>query len=343
MATEIKLGSNLTMMELRRREDPDGSMATLIDAIAEENHILEHMTWVQCNNGRYHEGTIVVTEPTGQERAEDEGVTKEAGVTEKEVEPTCELASISEVDKKTYDRSASPDAMRLSEDTLFLKGMTKTFVSRFFDGNRATDPRRIYGINQRAAYNTLTSDYVYDNSGGNASSTQNKTSVYFMQFGENKLNMIYPRGDSSSGGEMPVSMTDYGLQVISQSGTSDTKKYPAYQTWFDLSFGIFIHDPRCIKRICNISTSGIDGVDDVAWYEDPMIDAFNDLEYNGTGAVIICNRTVLAQAMKRANEKGNAFYTESAGEGPFAHPVTYWQGIPMVRCDQITNTQDTIE
>ena len=131
--------------------------------------------------------------------------------------------------------------------------------------------------------------------------------------------MFYPRGDPNSGGNMPVKMQDFGLSVIDQAGTSQTKKYPAWQTWFDLSFGLFIHDPRCIKRICNISTSNIDGVDDVAWYEDPMIDAYNDLEYNGTNCVILCNRTVLAQAMKRANEKGNAFYTQPANELSLIH------------------------
>jgi hypothetical protein len=74
-----------------------------------------------------------------------------------------------------------------------------------------------------------------------------------------------------------------------------------------------------------------------------MIDAYNDLEYNGKGCVILCNRTVLAQAQKRANEKGNAFFTmDTEGEGPFARPVTRFMGIPMERVDQITNTQSQV-
>jgi len=185
----------------------------------------------------------------------------------------------------------------------------------------------------------LSDDNVYDNAGGNASSTSNKTSVYFMQFGPKRLNCIYPRGEEG-GGSLPIKMTDYGLSVIDQVGTSQTKKYPAWQTWFDVSFGLFIHDPRCVKRIVNISTSNIDGVDDFAWHEDSMIDVYNELEYNGEGCVIFCNRTVLAQAMKRANEKGNAYFTQQTeGEGPFARPVTRFNGIPMARVDQITNTQ----
>jgi hypothetical protein len=337
----LALGTNLTIAELRRRETPDGKLAELIDVISEENHILDYITWIECNNGFYHEDTRTVTEPGGNERALDEGVVKEAGVTEKVTEPTEMLASISEVDDKKYRQSPDPDAFRLQEDGFFLRGMTKTLVSRLFDGSKTTDLRQINGINNSARdYNALSSDYTYDNASGNASVTANKTSVYFIQFGHKKVNLIYPRNNPQGGGPLPIKMEDFGKSIINQSGTSETKKYPAWQTWFSADFGLFIHDPRCIKRIVNISTSNIDGVDDVAWHEDPMIDAYNDLEYNGEGCVILCNRTVLAQAQKRANEKGNAFFTMSTeGEGPFARSVTRFMGIPMARVDQITNTQ----
>jgi hypothetical protein len=336
------MGTSMSLQELRRRETPDGKLAELIDVISEENRVLEYMTWIEANNGFYHEDTRVATEPTGNNRALDEGVVKEAGVTEPITERTMELASISEVDDKKYRASPNPDGFRLQEDGLFLKGMTKTLVGDFFDGNRGTDPREIDGINNRSDYNTLSSDYTYDNADGNASSTANKTSVYFFQFGHKKLNMIYPRNNPMGGGTLPIKMEDFGKSIINQSGTSETKKYPAWQTWFSADFGIFIHDPRCIKRIVNISTSNIDGVDDFAWHEDSMIDASGDLEYNGEGTVICVNRTLLAQARKRANEKGNAFYTQTVVEGPFARPVLFWDGIPIVRVDQITNTQATI-
>ncbi len=339
----LALGTSLSIAELRRRETPDGMLAELIDVISEENHILDHITWIECNMGDYHEDTRVVTEPSGTERAYDEGVPKEAGVTEPVMEPTCKIASISEVDDKKYKQSPDPDGFRLQEDSLFLKGMTKTFVSRLFDGDRTADQRRINGINNRSDYNTLSSDYVFDNAGGNASVTGNKTSVYFIQFGGKKVNLAYPRNNPQGGGPLPIKMEDFGKSIINQSGTSETKKYPAWQTWFSIDFGWFIHDPRCIKRVVNISTSSIDGVDDIAWYEDPMIDAYNQLEYNGEGAVILCNRTVLTQAQKRANEKGNAFFTTNEeGEGPFARSVTRFMGIPMERTDQITNTQATV-
>lgn len=344
MAT-LALGTDLTVMELIRREDPDGKLAELIDIIAQENRILEDITWIECNNGTYHEDTQTVSEPAGTERAYDEGVSKEAGVTQKVTEPTCMLNGISEVDAAKFLHSADPDGARLQEDSFFLKGMTKTLVSRLFDGDRSSDIRRINGINTRTDYNTLqtagSETRVFDNAGGSCADASTFTSVYFVQWGHKKVNCIYPRNDPQGGGVLPIKMEDFGKSIISQSVTAGhvAKKYPAWQTWFSCDFGLFIADPRCIKRVVNIATTGINETSYFAFHEDAMIDAWNQLEYNGVGCSIYCNRTLLAQAQKRSNEKGNGFFTESQGEGPFAHPVTYWNGIELKRVDQITNVQ----
>lgn len=343
MAT-LALGTDLTLMELIRREDPDGTLAQLVDVINQENRILEDITWLECNNGTYHEDTITASEPAGEERAYDQGVGKEAGVTEKVTEPTCMLNGISEVDAAKYQHSTDQAACRLQEDAFFLRGMTKTLVSRLFDGDRSTYPRRINGINTRSQYSDLANTTtVFDNAGGNCADASTFTSIYCIQWGYKMVNCVYPRNDPQGGGELPIKMEDFGKNIVSQPSTSQAKKYPAWQTWFGCDFGLFIHDYRCIKRVVNIATTGINGTDYFSFSEDPLIDLYNQLEYNGMGAVFYCNRTVLAQAQKRANEKGNAFFeTNVEGEGPFAHPVTRFMGIEFKRVDQITNTQEDV-
>lgn len=339
----IALGTTLTLAELVRREDPNGRLADIVNTLSQVNAIVPDATWLECNNGTYHEDTRRASEPSGSERAYDMGVAKEAGVTEKVTEPTCMLDGLSEVDVAKIRHTPDPAGTRSQEDAFFLDGMSKTLASRLFDANRATAPLRIYGINNRSDYNTLSSDYVYDNAGGNASATANKTSAYIIQWGAKMVNLIYPRNDAPQGGNLPVRMDDYGKQMIQDAGTA-TRKYPAYQTWFEIHFGLFIHDPRCIKRIVNISTTNIDGVDDFAFDEDVLIDAYNDLEYNGKGAVIYCNRTVFAQIQKRANAKGNANYDQQIeGEGPFAKKVIRFWGIPVREVAQITNVQAEVE
>lgn len=339
----LSLGNNLTLSELVRREDPDGRLADIVDVLSETNEIIRYGTWIECNNGSYHEDTIVASQPTGNERAYDQGVSKEAGVTQKVTEPTCMLDGLSEVDyAKMQHAAGGPLAARNQEDGFFLAGMSKTYVSRIFDGNRALNPLRINGINNRSDYNTLSSDYTYDNADGNASATANKTSIYIIQFGDKMVNLIHPRNDPGANNQFGIAMDDYGKQIIVDSNDS-TKKYPAYQTWFEIHFGIFIHDLRCIKRIVNISTSNIDGNDDFGFHEKYLIRAITDLEYGGKNAVMFCNRTIMAQIWERANDKGNASYTQDMeGEGPFARRVARFNGVPFARVDQITNTQPTV-
>jgi len=73
----LDLGASLTLAEMIRRETPDGKLADFVDVLSQENRILEDITWIQCNNGTYHEDTLVAFEPGGSERAYNEGVTKE--------------------------------------------------------------------------------------------------------------------------------------------------------------------------------------------------------------------------------------------------------------------------
>jgi hypothetical protein len=334
----IAYGEKLTLPEVMRRTNPDGTMADLVDTIKQENRILEDLVFLPCNNKKYHQGSLVASRPAGTERGLSEGVTEEATVTETQTEPTCMLSGLSRVDYKIVGGNMEVLAQ---EHASYVTGMLETLVSRFFDGNRSTDIRRINGIHNRTNYNTLTntSRTVFDNAGGSASVTDNKTSMYFIQHGPRKVYLIYPDEDDIGDGNGPIKSHDFGLSLIDQAGTSGARHYPAWQMWFNIDFGLFIADYRCIKRVVNISTSNIDGVDDFSIDENVLIDAHSQLEYGGAGTVIYCNRTVLAQVQKRANEKGNAFYTQVEGEGPFARPVNYWNGIPIKRCDAITDAQ----
>lgn len=338
MATNT-LSTSLTLAELVRRENPDGTMGELVDAISKVNQF-QDATWLECNNGTYHEDKRVAAKPSGSLRMYGQGVAPEAAITEVVTEPTEMLDGLSEVDAALIRHQPNPAGARMQEDTLYISGMFDNWVSHIFGGNRSTNPIAVNGLNNRSDYNALSSSYTYDNAGGNASATANKTSMYIIQWGPKKVNLIYPRND---GNPLPIYAKPYPLQLITDANDS-TKKYPAYQTWYEIHSGLFIHDPRMIKRIVNISTSGIDGVDDFSFDEEVLIDAYNDLEDGGQGAVIYCNRTLKAQIMKRANEKGNGFYTQQDGEGPFAKPVLYFWGIPIreIHTDSISNTGATI-
>ena len=343
MAT-IGSGSTITIAEMLRRETPDKRQADLVDITSQTNAIIADATWRMCNNGTFHQDTIIATRPSGDKRAYDQGVAPEAMVTELSLQPTVMHAGVSQVDSKKAQHSTMDIAgYRTQEDAAFMIGMTEVLASDIFNLNNITDPRNFIGIHNRPDYNTLSSPYVYDNAGGAASVTANKTSIDFIQWGGKKVNMIYPRHDApgAMGSDTPIARKDFPELLITDANDS-TKKYPGFETWFEIAYGLFIHDPRTIKRIVNISTTNIDGVDDFSFDEDLMIDAVTDMEFNGEGAVGYANRTVWAQMWKRANEKGNATFTQQGVEGPFAGRVLSFSNIPIKRVDAITNVQATI-
>ena len=329
--------TGLTLAELIKRENPDGSMADLIDVISKVTPIVTEGYWEGCNNRTYHEATRVAAKPAGTERAYGMGVPGEVAVTEKATEPTTMIASMLTVDAKLIENEGGAGKLN-QEEGLFVSGMMETVAGRLISGDRTSYGMQINGINNRSDYNSLSSDMVYDNAGGNASITSNKTSIYIVQYGMKMVSIIAPSGD----GAKTITRRPFPIAMVDQAGTSQTKKFPAYQTWFEVQFGLFIYDPRCIKRVVNISTTAIDGVDDFSFDENLLGDAVIDLEYQGRGAVIYANRTLMKQMTRRANEmpRGNFQLSVGADTGmPVSGKILSFMGIPVHREDSITDAQ----
>jgi len=339
------MGSDMTLSEMVRRENPDGSMADLIDVISKESPILMDAKVTECNNGTSHEATRIATKPSGSERGYNSGVSKEAGVTEKVTEPTCMLDGLSQIDDALLRHSPDQLASRMSEDRLFLSGMEDTRADRLFNddygsttvGDRSTYPLRINGFPFRSDYNTLSSSHVYDNAGGNASVTANKMSIWLVQWGMHKCNLIVPRNDTMGDGEFGVKMEDFGKEIVTDDAS---KSFPAWQTWFETHFGLFIWDPRCVKRICNISNTNVDGVDDFSFNEDYLIEAYMSMKYNRQGITIYASESVLTQMWIRGKDKSNVYFRNDKDQ--FGQPMTYFLNAPIRQLDALGVEEATI-
>lgn len=340
----VAFGTNLTLAEMVRRQDPKHELADLIDTASKETPLLMDAKWTECNRTTMHECTRVATKPAGQDRLIGEGVSSEAGVTTPHTEPTQMLSSISEVPAKVYQYSPDGLAARLQEDDLFFRGMNETVESRFLTGNRASNPRQINGILNRPEYNSLTSpdsnQYVFDNADGQASATANKTYILLIQWGYKKINMLYPRNDPVEGMEYGIKMEDFGKTL--QTDPAGTKKLPMWQTWFEINFGIFIWDPRCVKVIANISTTSIDGEADFGFDEDWLIRAYNSFKYGQGGIVGYCNETVLNQMWIRAKNKANLVTNFTEDADVFGRPIVKFLNVPFRKMDQIASDGATI-
>jgi len=333
----IDLASDLTLLELANREDPKGGLADLVDVISKNSSIVKSATWIECNRGTYHEDTQIVFRPSGSLRGYDMGVTKEASGTQKVLEPTCMLDGLSEIDAAKLRHTPDQLAARLQEDNMFMAGMSEGVSELVIEGDRSDDPLSINGIINRSDYSALGEPNVYDNAGGDASATENKTFILIIQWGAKKVNMTYPRNDPNAPNENGIHTDDYG-RYLTTDGAS--KKYPVWGTWFEAHFGLFISDPRAVKIIVNISTTNIDGIDDFSFNEDAVIDAVGDLRYSHERTFMYCCPTVSSQMRKRVKDKMNVNLNVYE---PWGKPVLQWDDIPILSEEMIGTTYATWE
>lgn len=340
---EIESTGGMTASEIARREH-NGRAQVIVDIFSESNPLLLDAQWEECNNGRFHTVGRVAVEVEGQERRYNQGVPNKSATTAPYTERTCMIDGESVIDSAQLRHSADGDNVRQQESDIFMRKMTKRMSQRTFYGDQALDGLQITGLSNRSDYNVLStpsleSGYVYDNAGGNASVTVNKMSTWFMGWGNKQVKMVYPRHDApsmESDSFVGINAIDKGEQrIVDTNGNG----YYAKCIWFEMHFGIFIYDPRYVRRIPNISNTGIDGIDDFGFDEDQWIYAYCHMP-SWDGLTIYIPRNLWAQIWIRAKDKGNVNFTMDTD--PFGRPMQRFLGAPIRVLDQLSTIEATV-
>jgi len=256
--------------------------------------------------------------PKGTWRKINGGVEPEASQTEAVEEGIGFLESYSQVDKALLDISPNPEAVRQSEDEAFLEGLAQTWADTLLAGDAAVDPETFTGLQPRLS--TLANPNVIDQ-GGTADGAM--TSLYIVQWGKKRVHMIHPTNSPGA-----VEMDDLGEQTVTDE--TGKKKFQAMVSHFKFYGGLFVHDTRCIKRICNIDLSDITGLDN------KIIEALNALPYGGRGAILYCNVGLKTALEVHAKDKSNVHY---GVRNLWGEPVTDFRGVPVRQWDSITTTE----
>lgn len=344
MPTELSLISGYSTLMVLSEHEHFKELLPFINVLAKRLDILKVINWHECNDGSHHKGVRESTRPTGTWRSFGQGIDPESATGTPYSEPTGQLAGISKIDVSQLRQKRHGGAIRARLIGQYMAGMLSTFVSDIFYGDRSVDGIRPWGITNRSRFNTLSSDYVYDNTDGKASATQNKTSMYLMGFGDEKISCIYPTKDAPmqnttipdpdvSG--LGVRYKDYG-DIITQD--ADGKDFPAFVGWLEMHFGFDPADYRYLRRVANISMTNVDGVDDFSINENFLIRAMNDMP-DMDNAYWFANRQMRADLRIRVNEKGNLFHTMDA---PFGKNVMAIDGIPILLVEDIISTEETV-
>ena len=313
----------LTLVELAKRKDPDGNLATIAEVLAEDNEILQDAIWQPSNDTFSYKVVRRSSLPTGSWRKFNEGVSIEASRTVEELETIGMLETFARNDVDLIKGFPNPTKARMDEAISFLEGMGQTLAETMVYGNASTTPETFTGLAPRMDALATTTNVL--DSGGSGSDL---TSIFVIMWAPNKVFMTYPKGDPNIG----IRHEDLGIETVEPSAGT---LYRAYVDHFQIKAGMVVKDPRCIGRISNIETTGTSNTFD----EDDIIRLLNRMPGRGKGAKIYVNDTVLTQMEIRLKDKNNVNYVPGKGEGLVGEPAMYFRSNPIRLVDQILITE----
>lgn len=341
-----------TLLDYTKRQDPDKSIATIVETLAQTNEILEDMVHLEGNLETGHRTTVRTGLPAPTWRKLYGGVQPSKSETVQVTDTIGTMEAYAEVDKQLADLNGNTAAFRMSEDMAHLEGMNQEFASTLFYGDETTASEEFTGFLPRFNSTTaesyenvlLSSDY-----GGPDPSAGDQTSIWLVVWGPNTCHGIY-----SKGSQMGLSKDDKGQVTIenasltsTSSGTAVTTggRMEAYRTHYKWCTGLSVRDWRYIVRMV---------VDVDSLLADPaqtsgnpvdlcemMSDACELIPSLSAGrAAIYCNRKVKQTLRKQYVNKVKQS-TLAMDEIGGRSTLTF-DGIPIRKCDALTLTEAVV-
>lgn len=322
--------TNPTLADLAKRLDPNGKVDKIVEILSAQNEILADMAFVEGNLPTGTRTSVRAGLPTAAWRLLNYGIQPSKSRAVQVTDSCGMLEAYAEIDKALADLNGNAPAFRLSEDVAFLESMNKTMATAIFYGNTAVNPEQFVGLAPR--YSAISGAANGGNvlSGGGSSAN---TSIWLVIWGPNTVHGIYPKGSKAG-----ITHTDLGQVTLLDA---EGGRYEGYRTHYKWDIGLTLRDWRFVVRIPNIATGSLTknagtGADLI----DLMTQALDIPPSLSVGRpVFYCNRTIKSFLRRQVNNKSNVLLSESQVGG---QPVLSFAGIPVRRCDAITNAETTV-
>jgi|TARA_R100001530_G_scaffold135988_1_gene114780 hypothetical protein len=320
--------TNPTLLDLAKATDPDGGIADIVEILAEQNEILDDMTWVEGNLTTGNRTSIRTGLPTPTWRKMYGGVQPDKGTQAQVDDATGMLEAYAEVDKALADLSNNTAAFRMVEERAHLEGLNQEIVDTLFYGNETTEPEAFTGFSPR--YNSLSADNSDNVIAGGGSGTDN-ASIWLMVWSPQTCFGIIPKGSVAG-----LQRSDLGEVTLEDaSGGSNTGRMQAYRTHYRWDAGLTVRDWRYVVRICNIDKSALtNDASSGADLPDLMFQALTQIPNLNMGrSAFYMSRNTMSFVRRQATNatSGSTLTIDNVG----GKMITQFQGIPLRRCDAL--------
>lgn len=233
------------LIDIYKSEDPDGSIAHVIEMLMQKNPMLQDAYTVECNDGTTHQHTIRTGLPTVAWGRLYKGISNSKSTKAQVRDNTGFVEGLSTIDTRVLDLSGGNSAaIRLSEADSFIEAMSQEVQAKMIYGNDNTTPEEFMGLAPRFNDTTAKNGNQIIDAGGIGA---DNTSIWMITWGENTVCTLYPKG--TQGG---IKREDHGKQrVLDDSGNA----YYAMEESFTQHIGLAVKDWRYVVRIANIDVS----------------------------------------------------------------------------------------
>jgi Major capsid protein GP7 len=333
----------LGILEIAKRTN-NGVVLSISEVLSRVDEILMDIPYVPCNQVSAYVHTRRRSLPTGTWRTIGTGASIEVSHTKQIVENVGTVESWAEVDELTLKKMiGDKQAFLNSEFTGFVEGLGQTITTALVSADTQLNPEQFDGLQIRL--NAL-GTYVLGCGGAGGDTT----SIYGVQWGQNRVHGIYEPGIAMPGVNAPVGVDYKGLKTVEDgsSGSTATRR-DVYQAKFQASLGLCCWDDRNLIRLTNIEhdPSGAN------IFEPDLLISLMRLGKKGQGIggeqtygitpfpewMLYCNHNVLTQLDILAMDKSNVLYT--IGE-LWGEPVDMFRRAPLRQLDAIGQTETAV-
>ena len=326
-----------TLSDLQKTLNPDGSIARVMEVLNESNPMMQDIPWEE---GDLPIGTKTVIRtglPTPSIRRINRGTAATKGSTRQIIDVCMNLEDRSCIDVELLAGKPNPEAYRMAEDDAHVEGMAQYVARQFIYGDLENDPDVFNGFTPR--YNTLKDEGKGSVghqviSAGTANSQGKNGSIWFIDWGDNRVVGIYPKGTMAG-----IKKQDLGESDVNDA---DGKPYRAVQTLYNYKCGLAVKNVRSVVRVANIDMATIKNLTDAQ--QKALIDKFvyakNRLWLPKNPIAYVSN--VLYSWFEFYLTNNNYIHVTSDQVTNGASPILRFNGIQLKKMDCMEDTEAAV-
>lgn len=328
-----------TLLDISKRLGPDGRVVQdIVEILDQTNDILDDIVWMEGNLPTGHQVTIRdgIPEPTFRKLY---GFTPPSKSTTQQVTEACGMMeNYSIIDVAAAELNGNRPEWMLSEQRPFIEGFNRKLSRYLFYGNEATEPEGFTGLAPR--YNLLTAEnghnIVLESKAASPDNSDN-SSLWLVVWGPDTIFGLYPKGSTAG-----LSHSDDGIQTETDSSGGKRKVYQNHYKW---NCGLCVKDWRYAVRIqinAEDLTRDASAGPKLLDLMDEALDLVPNL--NAGRPAFYASRKVRSFLRSQTRAKAGSTLTmeQLTRANGARQTIPTYDGIPIRRCDALTNTESGI-